>query len=407
VAFLRPAGRLALILPAELIHAAYAAPLRDHLRCSFAEVHVVSFRQAVFPGVQEEVVLLLAADKDGGPGRLGLSEVSTAEELADLDAVLASAEIFSPQERAEKWIPGFAAHPGTAPLEHLQDRGLLSPLGELGKASIGFVSGANEFFVLTPQEATHWRLPETSLQPALIRARQVPGLQITSKDFAAMRAREERCLLWKPGERLTRAERDYIRRGEDLGYSERYKCRVRSPWYVVPGVAAPDAFLTYMSDVVPRLCLNRARIVASNTLLAVRLPRVPTGLWKAFGVAFYNSATLLSCERTGRSYGGGVLKLEPREADRVLVPTVDLMARHERLLLKLAAEMDKALRDGREGSLDETVARIDAVLFERERIARGEMASARISLHQRRQGRARSLRETRPKVVSIHSRHGS
>ncbi len=407
VAFLRPGGRLALILPAELIHATYAAPLREHLRLSFEEVHVVSFRQAVFPDVQEEVVLLLAAGKGGGPGCLVLAEVETGAELTDLAGVLAGAEVFPPGEAAEKWIPGYATHSGAAPLEYLRDRGLLAPLGASGKASIGFVSGANEYFVLTPEEVAHWKLPESSLQAALVRARQVPGLRITAADVAAIRAQGERCLLWRPGPRLTRAEKAYIRWGEELGYSERYKCRVRSPWFLVPGVVTPDAFLTYMSDVVPRLCLNRARVVASNTLLTVRLPQVPAALRKAFVVAFYNSATLLSCERTGRSYGGGVLKLEPREADRILVPAVDLVARHKSSLLKLAGEVDRVLRNGREGGLAETVARVDAVLFQGERIAGGEMSSARVSLHQRRQGRARSLRPVKPRTVPPPSRHGS
>lgn len=393
LAFLRPGGRLALILPAELIHTKYAAPLRRHLRQSFEEVHVISFRQAVFPDVQAEVVLLLAAGKDSGPGRLGLAEVETGEDLADLLAVLAGAEIFAPDEDPEKWLPGYAAHPGAVTLDHLQERGLLVPLGEVGKANIGFVSGANEYFVVTPEEAARWRLPETSLRSALIRARQIPGLQITPADMSQVRSQGERCLLWLPGERLSRFERDYVRRGEELGYAERYKCRVRSPWYRVPGVAAPDAFLTYMSDVVPRLCLNRAQAVSSNTLHNIRLPRIPAALRKAFVTAFYNSATLLSCERVGRSYGGGVLKLEPREADRILLPSVELVSRHKSSLLKLAPRIDAALRNGREGRLDEAVAAVDAVLFEGERVVRGEMSAARASLHERRRARARPSRK--------------
>jgi adenine-specific DNA methylase len=407
VAFLRPGGRLALILPAELIHTAYAAPLREHLRRSFGEVHVISFRQAVFPEVQEEVVLLLAAGKERGPGRLGLTEVESGSELADLPAVLAGAEFFSPGEEPKKWIPGYAAHPGTATLDHLQARGLLGLLGDMGKANIGFVSGANEYFVLTPEEAERWRLPDSSLQPALIRARQIPGLQVTPADIAQIRSRGERCLLWLPGERLTRAEQAYVQRGEELGYAGRYKCRVRSPWFRVPGVTVPDAFLTYMSDVVPRLCLNQAQVVSSNTLLAIRLPRIPPALRKAFVVAFYNSATLLSCERTGRSYGGGVLKLEPREADRILVPSSDLVARHKGPLVKLAAKVDTALRNGRDGSLDEALAAVDAVLFQGERIARGEMAAARASLHERRRARARSSRDKKPRLVHLSAHRGS
>jgi len=388
-AFLRPGGRLALILPAELIHTRYAAPLREHLRHSFAEVHVVAFRRAVFPDVQEEVVLLLAAGKGRGPGRLALTEVETDADLVELDSVLASAETFPAGMEPKKWIPGYTAHPGAVLLDALEERGLLGRLEDVGKASIGFVSGANEYFVLTPQEAVRWELPASSLRPALVRARQIPGLQITAAGISRLRSAGERCLLWVPGDRLTPAEQSYVQHGENLGYSERYKCRVRSPWFRVPGVLTPEAFLTYMSDVVPRLCLNTARAISSNTLLTVRLPQIPAGLRKAFVVAFYNSATLLSCERVGRSYGGGVLKLEPREADRILVPSAELVDRHKAPLLKLAAHVDAVLRNGREGCLNEALEAIDAVLFSGE-VTRGELASARISLHERRQARSRS-----------------
>ncbi|HEX2224534.1 MAG TPA: N-6 DNA methylase [Thermoanaerobaculia bacterium] len=396
VAFLRPGGRLALILPAELIHTSYAAPLREHLRRSFEDIGVVSFRQAVFPGVQEEVVLLLASGYGGRPGRLRLAEVESGDALGEIEAVLAGAETFAPGIEPVKWIPGYAANPGKLTLDHLQEQDLLQPLGDVGKASIGFVSGANEYFVLTPREAAFWNLPESSLRPALVRARQIPGLQVTGKDLEEARAQGERCLLWLPGEALTRSEKRYIEVGEERGYAERYKCRVRSPWFRVPGVIAPEAFLTYMSDLVPRLCLNRAGAVSSNTLHTVRLPKVPAALRKPFVVAFYNSATLLSCERTGRSYGGGVLKLEPREADRILVPSAELVARHQGSLAKVAAHIDKALRLGREGGLDEAVAAVDAVLFAGEKVDTEEMIRARTLLHERRRARARSSRDKGP-----------
>jgi adenine-specific DNA-methyltransferase len=41
---------------------------------------------------------------------------------------------------------------------------------------------------------------------------------------------------------------------------------------------------------------------------------------EALAAGFYNSLTLLSAELEGRSYGGGVLKLEPTEAERLLLP---------------------------------------------------------------------------------------
>lgn len=389
VSFLEPRGRLALILPAELIHTSYAEPLRRHLRRSFREVHVVSFRRAVFPGVQAEVVLLLAEGKGEGPGRLGIVEVEDGRDLDELGPVLARAETFPAGAEPEKWLPGHAAHAGARGLENLCAAGLFHPLASVGKAGIGFVSGANDFFVLTPEEAARWRLPAASLRAALVRARQAPGLEVSPRDVALLREHGERCLLWLPRKRLTRAERAYILHGEELGIDGRYKCRVRTPWYRVPGVAVPHAFLTYMIDAVPRLCLNRARAVASNNLLAVRLPGVPARLRRAFVAAFYNSATLLSCERTGRSYGGGVLKLEPSEADRILVPSLELVARHRAALVELAPLVDAKLREGKEESLREAISEVDALLLAESEAAGREMAELRTRLLARRRTRAR------------------
>ncbi|HEX5760255.1 MAG TPA: N-6 DNA methylase [Thermoanaerobaculia bacterium] len=387
VSFLEAGGRLAFILPAELIHAAYAAPLRQHLRRSFGRVHVISFRTSVFPEVQEEVVLVLAAGKSQGPSQLALAEVEDGLALTDLEGVLAGAEVFAPDEEPEKWSPGHETHPAARVLADLCAAGHFRPLASVGKAGIGFVSGANDYFVLTAEEARRWRLPPSSLRPALVRARHIAGLHVSAADLALLREKGERCSLWLPKERLTRFEQAYVRHGESLGIAERYKCRVRSPWYRVPGVTVPDAFLTYMSDAAPRLCLNRARTVSSNTLLAIRLTKVPASLRRALVTAFYNSATLLSCERTGRSYGGGVLKLEPREADRILLPDVDLVAKHRKSLMQLEPEVDTALRHREEGALSEAIAKIDRLFLTRQSSV-NEVSRLRSRLRERRKARA-------------------
>ena len=58
VSFLKPGGRLGLVLPAELLTVNYAAPLRSFLMASFSSVRLATFDEPVFPEVQEEVVLL-------------------------------------------------------------------------------------------------------------------------------------------------------------------------------------------------------------------------------------------------------------------------------------------------------------------------------------------------------------
>ena len=152
----------------------------------------------------------------------------------------------------------------------------------------------------------------------------------------------------------------------------------------VPGVWAPDAFLTYMSAMFPRLVLNEAGAVCSNNLLALRLQGVPQACRSAFASAFYNSATLLSAERIGRRYGGGVLKLEPSEADRILVPSPALIQEAPNLK-GLLAGVDRALRDR---APMQAVEAVDNVFLRRTAaLSASEAAALRSSFDRRRHDR--------------------
>jgi hypothetical protein len=294
---------------------------------------------------------------------LQLVSANSAGDLGDLNGLLREAEVFAPGEEPRKWIPGCTTGKGAEALEDLHARGLLPRLRAVGKAGIGFVSGANDFFVLRPSEARARQIPTRSLVPCIIKARQLPGISLRPSDVAELERADEKCLLWLPEEPLNAREKVYEARGRASGISERYKCRVRTPWYRVPGVHAPHAFLTYMSDAFPRLCLNEAGIMAANTLLVVNLPAVPRNLLPAFVAAFYNSATLLSCELTGRSYGGGVLKLEPREADQILVPDVALVRRVQDDLGNLLERVNAALRTGRADDMDHAIQQVDEIVL--------------------------------------------
>ena len=57
---LRDGGRLAMVVPAELLQVKYAAELRYRLPRLFDDVCIVAFDELVFPEIQQEVVLLLA-----------------------------------------------------------------------------------------------------------------------------------------------------------------------------------------------------------------------------------------------------------------------------------------------------------------------------------------------------------
>ena len=100
--------------------------------------------------------------------------------------------------------------------------------------------------------------------------------------------------------------------------SKAYKCRVRAPWWKVPRVAVPDAFLTYMNHDTPRIVTNRAGVACLNSIHGVTFADAHRQLaMDLLPMAALNTVTLLGSELVGRSYGGGVLKIEPKGSGSV------------------------------------------------------------------------------------------
>jgi len=120
--FLTPEGRLAFVLPAELLHVDYAAPIRAFLLERFASVTVVTFEEAVFPGAMVDAVLLLA---DGsGPRRgLNVARLRSINEVAQLPVGVFNS---APSLR---WSAHRTPIDGSVVLERLRSDGKLARLG--------------------------------------------------------------------------------------------------------------------------------------------------------------------------------------------------------------------------------------------------------------------------------------
>ncbi|WP_199789458.1 hypothetical protein [Sorangium cellulosum] len=124
----------------------------------------------------------------------------------------------------------------------------------------------------------------------------------------------------------------------------------------------PDLFLTYMNHDTPRLVWNQAGAAHLNSIHGVTLKRDRRELGAdLLPLAVLNSATLLGAELVGRSYGGGLLKVEPKEADRLPMPSPAALDAAGGALRALRPELaDHLLRSGR---MAEVVRAVDEVLL--------------------------------------------
>jgi hypothetical protein len=308
-AFLRPNGRLAFVLPMELLVTDYAGPVRTFLQERFAKVDIVTFEQRVFPGALVDAVLLMA--EGIGPGDVRIHRLSNVVDLDRLDLRLGR------RTSQAKWSGALIDQRAVDVLAEVPG---FRPLGEFASVDIGIVTGANRFFLLSDDEVSRLGLDRSDLQPTVARARDLTGISLRKDDWMKLRDRGRTAWMFAPQDPGDAASR-YIAEGEASGVNQGYKCRIRKQWWRLSLPQPPDLVLSYMSNHVPRMIENQAGVVTTNLLHNVRLTSSIPPRWIA--LSWMNSATMLSCEMCGRAYGGGVLKLETRESERVLVPEFD------------------------------------------------------------------------------------
>jgi hypothetical protein len=99
-----------------------------------------------------------------------------------------------------------------------------------------------------------------------------------------------------------------------------------------------------MSGVTPRLVANDAGVVAPNSLHILRLHPHANLTSDAIAALWQTSLTRLSVEIEGHALGGGMLKLEPTEAENVAIP---LPQNDDLRLVELAEELDALVRGGK------------------------------------------------------------
>lgn len=324
IELLTPGGRLAMVLPAELLQVQYASELRSRLVSSFDHIVLVSFKQLVFPEIQQEVVLLLAEGRrleTSDESDIHVIDITDASDLTEglLDQRIAHTP--ARHSRAGmKWTSLYLTERSFKAIDEAEAHPALTRLGTLARVEVGVVTGLNSFFVL--DDARVQEVCATKFcKPAIGRTNAFKGIRFNDVDFTTYRARYPSQLLDLNGiasSAMPNKLRDYIDEGEQAGANAGYKCRIRKRWIDVPSIYVPDGFLFRQIHSHPLLVVNTAGAVSTDTIHRVR---VRDGInVEILAASFVNSLTFAWAEVAGRSYGGGVLELEPREAQGLPVP---------------------------------------------------------------------------------------
>jgi adenine-specific DNA-methyltransferase len=202
-------------------------------------------------------------------------------------------------------------------------------LGDFFAIRRGLATGDNKFFVLNMERAEALQLPEEFLTPILPSPRYMSGSEILADDLGNL-ILDRRLFLVNC--RLPEAEIasrypslwSYLQTGVP-DTSGCYLCRMRNPWYTQENRPVAPLLCTYMGrsgagDRGPfRFMLNHSRAIAANVYLMLYPKQQLTDALEAEPSLIRRIWTMLNatCPKElmaeGRTYGGGLHKLEPKE----------------------------------------------------------------------------------------------
>lgn len=319
---LKVGGRMAFVVPAEIGHAPYSAPMLDFLVENFSRVQVVAVREKLFPELSEDCWLLYAEEYGGRTDTIEFTIQERFTFSGKPPAPTLSVPVSDWRTVWNKRLRPFLLSSRARDLYSALVRASgTRRLGEIAAVSIGYVSGANSFFHLRPSEAARWRIPPAVLHPSVRNSRALPPARLTRSVLDKWKREDAPVMLLRleKNQQVPAPVKRYLESEAAREAQQAYKCRVRDQWYSVPDVKIPDFFLTYMSGRRVGFVRNDAGCTCTNTLHTVKL-RDPSALPEL--LSFQKSPFFqLSCEIEGHPLGGGMLKLEPGEANRIILPT--------------------------------------------------------------------------------------
>lgn len=390
--FLADGGRLALVLPAELMFVNYAGPVRQMLLERFASVHLAVFEERLFADAQEEVVLLLAEGyRQGSSDSFSLHQFRNAHDLH----TLGEGTRHTPARGNDRWTGSLVGLEAQGILSAALAAGRMAPLQSWGETSLGAVTGNNKWFTLSAAQVQELGLAEEDLiRISPPGSRHLRGLELSEEGWEKLAAHGAAAWMFRPAAEPSGAGARFVASGELQNVDAAYKCRVRSPWWRVPVLSVPDLFMTYMNADTPRLTANEAGVHHINSIHGVYLGADARELGRELlPVASLNTLTMLGAEMVGRSYGGGILKLEPREADQLPVPAIGMVQRHAPQLRAIKPEVRELLAHGRK---QEATSLVDSVVLKEllglEPEAIDAVRAARMNMLERRKARSKAVK---------------
>ena len=321
VQLLSERGKIAFVIPAEILQVAYAEDLRLYLSNNLAKITLITFEKLVFPDIEQEVVVFIGEKGDVEKG-IRIIEMNDLDDFEKLN--LEQNGFQKLQHVKEKWTKYFVTAKEMELIQQIRKDSRFAKFSEYGIINVGITTGNNSYFSITEETNDEYNLNNVTL-PLIGRSSHAHGIYFTADDWERNKAEGKRARLISfsdiPFDEYDLSHKKYIALGEEKEEHKGYKCSIRDRWYIVPSIWIPDAFFLRRNNLYPKFVLNECDAVSTDTMHRMKFNEnvEPENVL----LAYYNSISFAFTEICGRSYGGGVLEILPGEMGNIILPKVN------------------------------------------------------------------------------------
>lgn len=191
-------------------------------------------------------------------------------------------------------------------------------LGDYARVHRGVATGKNSFWIRRPGEVS-----EQLCTPVVSRARELAGNNPACRNVSSLwRLVTLPADLSSLPDELHEEAQGIIREGLKNSIDEGFVASHRKNWWSIKAPEPPAIMMTYMARHAPTFVVNSDRLGMLNVIHGI-YPTVELSERAVAKLAEYlNSNVDIS---DGRMYSGGLAKFEPREVERLVVPSPDML----------------------------------------------------------------------------------
>ncbi len=321
VQLLEDNGVLAFVLPAELLQVKFAEELRHYIQSHFQRIEIYTFSNLLFECKGQDTIVLLGFKQSNDRG-VFYANVENKEKL-NTQLSLTKKDILVKSD--VKWTHHILDSDDLNFLHRIQKQ--LKPISSYCDSKPGIVTAANRFFIVDKNTEEKYGLSSYT-QPIIQKGLFVNGSVVfDNEDYRQLlsdgKPAKVLCFKDEDAKYLSIQVQSYLKIGVDAEIPDRYKCKKRGNWYVIPNISKPaEGFFFKRCHHYPKLLKNEANVLTTDSAYIINMK-------EGYNInqliySFYNSLTLVFSELEGRYYGGGVLELTPKEFKKLPVPVLDI-----------------------------------------------------------------------------------